>query len=56
MLLGVGLSELHDTDVVSFDMIKQLIVWSQLYDQIEASVNLFAGLTDTLEQAILKYA
>ncbi len=56
MILGVGLSELHDAEVVSFDMIKQLIVWSQIYDRIEASVNLFAGLTDTLEQAILKYA
>ncbi|MBO4318141.1 MAG: DUF47 family protein [Mailhella sp.] len=56
MLLGVGLSELQDADVISFDMIKQLIVWSQLYDRIEASVNLFASLTDTLEQAILKYA
>ena len=56
MLLGVGLAELQDVEAVSFDMIKQLIVWSQLYDRIEASVNLFASLTDTLEQAILKYA
>ncbi len=56
MLLGVGLSELQDEDAVSFDMIKQLIVWTQLYDKIETSVDQFASLTDTLEQAILKYA
>ena len=56
MLLGVGLSELQDEEAVSFAMVKQIIVWSQTFDKIEASVALFAGLTDTLEQAILKYA
>ena len=56
MLVGVGLGELQDSEVVSFDQVKQLMVWEQLYDRIEQTVLLFSELTDTLEQAVLKYA
>ncbi len=56
MLLGVGLGELQDSEIHSFDQVKQLMVWVQLYDRIEQTVDLFAELTDTLEQAVLKYA
>lgn len=56
MLLGVGLGELQDAEVTSFDQVKQLMVWSQLYDRIEQTVLLFSELSDTLEQAVLKYA
>lgn len=56
MLLGVGLGELQDSEVTSFDQVKQLMVWEQLYDRIEQTVLLFSELTDTLEQAVLKYA
>lgn len=56
MLVGVGLGELQDSEVVSFDQVKQLMVWEQLYDRIEQTVLLFSELTDTLEQVVLKYA
>lgn len=56
MLVGVGLGELQDSETSSFDQVKQLMVWDQLYDRIEQTVLLFAELTDTLEQAVLKYA
>lgn len=56
MLVGVGLGELQDNEVTSFDQVKQLMVWEQLYDRIEQTVLLFSELTDTLEQAVLKYA
>ena len=56
MLVGVGLGELQDSEVVSFDQVKQRRVWEQLYDRIEQTVLLFSELTDTLEQAVLKYA
>ncbi len=56
MLLGVGLGELQDTEVTSFEQVKQLMVWTQLYERIEQTLLLFSELTDTLEQAVLKYA
>lgn len=56
MLLGVGLGELQDTEVTGFEQVKQLMVWTQLYDRIERTLLLFSELTDTLEQAVLKYA
>ena len=56
MLLGVGLGELQDTEVTSFEQGKQLMVWTQLYERIEQTLLLFSELTDTLEQAVLKYA
>ena len=56
MLLGVGLGELQDSEVTSFEQVKQLMVWTQLYDRIEQTLLLFSELTDTLEQAVLKYA
>lgn len=56
MLLGVGLGELQDNEVTTFDQVKQIMVWAQLYDRIEQTVLLFSELTDTLEQAVLKYA
>ena len=56
MLLGVGLGELQDNEITTFDQVKQLMVWEQLYDRIEQTVLLFSELTDTLEQAVLKYA
>lgn len=56
MLLGVGLGELQDAELSSFDQVKQLMVWTQLYDRVEQTVQLFGELSDTLEQVVLKYA
>lgn len=55
MLLGIGLSELHDDTLLSLDNVKRLIAWMQLYERIEQTVELFGDLTDTLEQVVLKY-
>jgi len=56
MLLGVGLGELQDIEVGSFDQVKQIMVWVQLYDRIEQTVHILSDLSDTLEQVVLKYA
>lgn len=56
MLLGVGLGELQDAEMTSFDQVKQLMVWTQLYDRVEQTILLFSELSDTLEQVVLKYA
>lgn len=56
MLMGVGLSELLDSNVNSFDQVKQMMFWIQLYERIEQTIELFSELTDTMEQAVLKYA
>lgn len=56
MLLGVGLGELMDMEVTSFEQIKQLMIWAQLYDRIEQTVKLYSNLRETLQQAVLKYA
>lgn len=56
MLLGVGVAELYDIDVDSFDKVKMLLAWAQLYDRIDQTLVLFSELADTMEQAVLKYA
>ena len=56
MLLGVGLGELLDLEVTSFEQIKQLMAWTHLYDRIEQTVKLYSSLRETLQQAVLKYA
>lgn len=56
MLLGVGVAELHDVEITTFDQVKKLVAWAQLYDRIDQTIVLFSELTDTMEQAVLKYA
>ena len=56
MLLGVGVAELYDIDVNSFDQVKMILAWAQLYDRLDQTIVLFSELADTMEQAVLKYA
>ena len=55
MLLAGGVGELQDTVPENFVMVRELVVWSQLYDRIEASVDLVSDLADMLEQVAVKY-
>lgn len=54
-LISDGLSELYDIDIKSLEQVRQIMVWSQLYDRIEHTLFLFSDLGDILEQAVLKY-
>lgn len=56
MLLGNGVAELYDIELDSFDQVKKLLAWAQLYDRLDQTVVLFSELADTMEQAVLKYA
>ena len=56
MLLGAELGELYDLELDSLEQVRRLQIWTQLYEHIEQTAKLFADMTDTLEQAVLKYA
>lgn len=55
MLFAGGLAELQEMPLNSFDTVRELILWSQLYERIEMVVELVSDLADTLEQVVLKY-
>lgn len=55
MLMAGGLAELLEGEVNSFAQVKELVVWSQLYERIETVVELVSDLADTMEQVVLKY-
>lgn len=55
MLLATGLLELQDVEITSFAMVKEIILWGQIYERIERVVDLVSDLADTMEQVVLKY-
>ncbi|MEG2139584.1 MAG: DUF47 family protein [Bilophila sp.] len=55
MLLAAGLAELQEVEITSFAMVKEIILWSQIYERMERSVDLVSDLADTMEQVVLKY-
>lgn len=55
MLLAGGLAELQEGEIGSFAMVRELVLWSLLYERIESVVELVSDLADTMEQVVLKY-
>ncbi len=55
MLQAAGLSEMLDGEIPNLEKVRELILWSQLYDRIERSVDMVSDLGDTLEEVVLKY-
>lgn len=56
MLLGTGLSELHDTEVLDFKVVVEVIKWVQVYDRIELIIERIDDLSDAIEEVVLKNA
>ena len=55
MLQATGLSEMMDGEIPNFEKVRELILWSQVYDRLERSVDVVSDLADTLEEVVLKY-
>ena len=55
MLQDAGISEMLDGDIPNLEKVRELILWSQLYDRIERVVDTVSDLGDTLEEVVLKY-
>lgn len=53
--LDIGIAELMDTELISLPAVRELMLWVQLYDRIDATIELVSDLADTLEQVALKY-
>lgn len=56
MLLGTGLAELLDAEIVDFKGITDIIKWTQVYDRVELAVERVEDLADVLEEVVLKNA
>lgn len=55
MLLAVGLAELQDVEIISFAMVRDILLWSQIYERLALTIEHLSELADTLEQVVLKY-
>lgn len=56
MLLGTGLSELQDREVVDLEAVVNIIKWVQVYDRIEQVTERIDDLSDAIEEVVLKNA
>ena len=48
-------SDLMDSEIPNFEKVRELILWSQVYERIERAVDMVSDLGDTLEEVVLKY-
>ena len=55
MLQAAGTSEMMDGEIPNFEKVRELILWSQVYERIERAVDMVSDLGDTLEEVVLKY-
>ena len=55
MLQAAGISEMMDSEIPNFEKVRELILWSQVYERIERAVDMVSDLGDTLEEVVLKY-
>lgn len=55
MLQAEGLSEMMDGEILHFEKVRELILWSRIYERIERVVDTVSDLGDTLEEVVLKY-
>lgn len=55
MLQSTGLAELMDSEIETFERVRELILWGQVYDRMERTVDAVSDLADTLEEVALKY-
>lgn len=55
MLQAAGISEMMDGEIPNFEKVREMILWSQVYDRIERAVDIVSDLGDTLEEVVLKY-
>ena len=55
MLQAAGISEMMDGEIPNFEKVRELILWSQVYERIERAVDMVSDLGDTLEEVVLKY-
>ena len=48
---------IHDghSEIPNFEKVRELILWSQVYERIERAVDMVSDLGDTLEEVVLKY-
>ena len=54
MLQAAGISEMMDSEIPNFEKVRELILWSQVYERIERAVDMVSDLGDTLEEVVLK--
>ena len=54
-LQAAGISEMMDSEIPNFEKVRELILWSQVYERIERAVDMVSDLGDTLEEVVLKY-
>ena len=50
-----GLAELMDSEIETFERVREIILWGQVYDRMERTVDAVSDLADTLEEVALKY-
>ena len=55
MFQSTGLAELMDSEIETFERVRELILWGQVYDRMERTVDAVSDLADTLEEVALKY-
>ena len=55
MFQSTGLAELMDSEIETFERVREIILWGQVYDRMERTVDAVSDLADTLEEVALKY-
>ena len=55
MFQSTGLAELMDSEIETFERVREIILLGQVYDRMERTVDAVSDLADTLEEVALKY-
>ena len=55
MFQSTGLAEVMDSEIETFERVREIILWGQVYDRMERTVDAVSDLADTLEEVALKY-
>ena len=53
MCIRDRISEMMDSEIPNLEKVRELILWSQVYERIERAVDMVSDLGDTLEEVVL---